>query len=346
MEHPFFHSNGRGEGAARLLQALRMDLKAEEFAILALELLRQQARDVPAYRRFLAGLEVDPATCTSWEEFPALPASAFRDQAVCGFDPARAVEIFETSGTTSGQTGRHYFAGTAYYERALETAFRAMMPDLSGHAWVMVVPPRSLRPRSSLSFMLSHLAPVDAAWCCDEEYRMDVSALRRAVAEAGRAVALFGTSFALADLAEVGGIRLPHGSVVFDTGGTKGRRRALNREEFLELMSTGLGVEPSAVWNEYGMTEWSSQGYARLDEGLHRFPPWMHLRLCHPVTGAVVPPGEVGLVHAYDLANVGSVMAVATRDAARWEVGPGGPGLRLLGRWTGAEERGCSLPYE
>lgn len=346
MQHPFFEPDGTGAGAARLLEALRMDLPEETFGALALALLRQQARTVKPYARLLDGLGVDPDALASWKDFPALPAAAFRDQAVCAFDPAEAVAVFETSGTSGPATGRHHFRSTTYYEKAFRTAFGAMMPALGVHRWVMLVPPFHERPHSSLAFMLTHLAealaPDPVVWCVDAQYQLDAASFHSAVEKSPGPVALFGTSFALAQVAEEHPLPLPRGSVVFDTGGMKGRRRSMERAEFLDCLQRGLGVAPDAVWNEYGMTEWSSQGYARMDQGLHRFPPWMRIVLRDPETGAETPPGAIGLVQAYDLANVGSVMAVATRDAARWEPG----GLRLLGRWQGAEPRGCSLPYE
>lgn len=346
MEHPFFPPDGRGPGAATLLHALRMDLPAAEFDRLALALLRQQAVTVPAYRRLLRGLGIDPARCAHWSDFPALPAAAFRDGAVCGFDPSAAVRVFETSGTTSAATGRHYLASTVYYEISLRTAFTAFMPPLHGHAWIMLVPAPALRPHSSLAFMLGTLAPSDATWCVDAHYAIDFDRLRTALARGERPVALFGTSFALANAAESCPQRLPEGSVIFDTGGMKGRRRQMEREPFLTLLEEAFAVPASAVFNEYGMTEWSSQGYARMDIGLHRFPPWMRIRVIDPTTGHECAEGTPGVVHAWDLANVGSVAAIATRDAARWESTPSGPALRLLGRWDNTEPRGCSLPYE
>lgn len=346
MQKPFFQPDGRGSGAARILQALRMDLSESEFDILALDLLRQQAATVPPYSRLLRALGIDPARCTSWMDFPALPTSAFRDGPVCGFDPAQAAAVFETSGTTGRQTGRHYLASTVFYEASLRTTFGAFLPPLTQHRWVMLVPHSSLRPHSSLAYMLGCLAPPDASWCCGADYQIDTARFRTALRSSSRPVALFGTSFALADAAEAYPIRLPEGSIIFDTGGMKGRRRQLERGEFLALLHSAFGLPAASVWNEYGMTEWSSQGYACMDDGLHRFPPWLRVRVLDPATGRDCPVGTEGIVHACDLANVGSVAALATRDAARWEASARGLGLRLLGRWDGAEPRGCSLPYE
>ena len=158
---------------------------------------------------------------------------------------------------------------------------------------------------------------------------------------------MFGTSFALASTAEYFAAlnkswSLPPDSVVFDTGGYKGRRQELAAAELLRLLSCVFGFPASHVYNEYGMTELSSQGYARLNEGLHRFPPWLKVIIRDPATGKICQPGKKGLVQLYDLANVGSVMAIGTLDLGLQDE----EGIRLLGRVAVSDLRGCSLSYE
>ena len=347
MQPSFFDPAGRGPGAARILEALDPSLGDGDFGALALALLRQQAETNVPYRRLLRaqGFETGAAAC--WSDFPAMPASSFKDVSVCTFPESEAVAVFETSGTTSGRPGRHYFRSLVYYEKALEAAWRQFLPDLSGHHWVSLIPPAAVKKTSSLSHMISHLSGRVAGgrtvWCCDGDYRMDLELFRRELEKNDRPVLVLGTSFALAQAAESGcATGLPAGSVIFDSGGYKGRQREIPKDEFMSLLGETFGVPASGIWNEYGMTEWSSQGYARGDTGLHGFPPWMRIVLRDPESGAEVAPGETGLVEAYDLANVGSVMAVGTRDLARWESG----GLRILGRLAAGDARGCSLSYE
>lgn len=184
----------------------------------------------------------------------------------------------------------------------------------------------------------------------DGDFALERAKFRRlleAAVEQGEKTALFGTSFALARTAEdflTEGVtwKLPEGSVVFDTGGYKGKHRELSPDQLLDLMEKAFGISRDCVWNEYGMTELSSQGYGRLEEGLHRFPPWLKVRVVDPATGAEAKDGQRGLLHFYDLANIHSVMAVATLDTGIREAGA----IRLTGRLVGAPERGCSLPFE
>ena len=338
-----------------ILDALRPDLEEAEFDALALGLLRAQAGSNPVYRNFLRAACFESSMAGHWKEFPALPVEAFRSGPVCCFDHNEAGLVFETSGTSGKASGRHYLKNGRCYEKALATSFRSFMPDLSGHRWISLVPSFALRPHSSLAYMIRHLAaeiprlfPVE--FVVDGDFVLDRVKCRRLLetaVERGEKVALFGTSFALAQASEFfleNGLvsRLPEGSVVFDTGGYKGRHRELSPEELIGLLVDAFGFSEKWVWNEYGMTELSSQGYGKLEEGRHRFPPWLKVRVVDPATGTEAGLGQRGLLHFYDLANIHSVMAVATLDTGIRE----GDAIRLTGRLTGAPVRGCSLPFD
>ena len=72
---------------------------------------------------------------------------------------------------------------------------------------------------------------------------------------------------------------------------------------------------------------------------MKRVPPWVRMRVVDPVTQEDVAPGERGVLAHFDLANVGSVLAVLTSDLGELADG----GFRVFGRLRGAEARGCSL---
>jgi hypothetical protein len=180
---------------------------------------------------------------------------------------------------------------------------------------------------------------------CDAAYQIDQAGFRARILECigdNIPVALFGTSFAhVAAAGAAGKAALPSGSVLFDTGGYKGRTEELSKDAFLALLTETWGVPASRMWNEYGMTELSSQCYARMDEGIHRAPPWLRVRITDPLSGRLCGPGETGIVSFVDLANVESAAAVATMDLGRYVK----DGFELLGRAPAAAPRGCSLPY-
>jgi hypothetical protein len=142
---------------------------------------------------------------------------------------------------------------------------------------------------------------------------------------------------------------LPPSSFVLETGGYKGRSRSLTRAQLHSELTRTLGIPHGCIHSEYGMSELSSQAYARGDgkapptpqsrEPIFVFPPWTRVRVVSPEDGRQVPRGGTGMIRVIDLANVWSVMAVQTEDMGR--MGPAG--LTLLGRAALAEPRGCSL---
>jgi hypothetical protein len=336
-----------------IFDALRPDLAEPEFDELALKLFRHQARHNDVYRGYLERKGIAAASVGDWREIPALPARAFKQYRVACFPEGQAARVFRTSGTTrgeAGETGRHEFKDLAHYERSAAGMFRGAVGADRELAWLLLVPPSAERPESSLSWMLDMLArtlaPGRTVWCVNREGRVDGAALRGAVERCrgeGQPVFLAGTSLGFADLLErEEPLPLPAGSLVMDTGGFKGRQRELNPFTYYKELAKLFGVEPRHLWNEYGMTELSSQAYACVEEGIHRYPPWVRARLLDPATGREAAAGRRGLIQWIDLANVGSVMALATLDTAIADSG----GLRMQGRVVGADLRGCSLDYE
>jgi hypothetical protein len=137
-------------------------------------------------------------------------------------------------------------------------------------------------------------------------------------------------------------LRLPRGSWLLETGGFKGRSREVSKKELYTRLARIFSLPDSSLWNEYGMSELSSQAYARGVSGLHRTPPWARVLVCDPSTGREVRPGRRGLLRWIDLANIDSVFALQTLDVAE----RARDGFRLIGRLPRTEPRGCSLSVE
>jgi hypothetical protein len=162
-------------------------------------------------------------------------------------------------------------------------------------------------------------------------------------------VGVLGTAFNFVhfvDALDAEGLRLslPLRSWALETGGYKGRSRAMAKSELHALIGGLLGLPPDRVVTEYGMCELSSQAYdtSLLRQSLDRvfrFPPWARSVVASPETGREVKDGEIGLLRVCDLANVYSVMAIETQDLARRR----GSDFDLIGRVELAEPRGCSL---
>ena len=59
-----------------------------------------------------------------------------------------------------------------------------------------------------------------------------------------------------------------------ETGGMKGKRKEMIREELHTILCNGFGV--SKIHSEYGMTELLSQAYSN-GNGIFQTPPWMKI---------------------------------------------------------------------
>jgi hypothetical protein len=196
----------------------------------------------------------------------------------------------------------------------------------------------------------------ETEWIIDREGRPDAARFVAAsgeLASESRPALVVGTAFGfvhLLDTLSTAGHRvvLPEGSRIMETGGFKGRSRVVGRDELYADLETWLGIPPARIVNEYGMTELLSQLYEPvLREGLgyprrHVAPPWLKVRALDPLTLAPLPSGRVGMLAFFDLANAGSVSHVLSDDLGSVD----SDGVRLQGRASGAELRGCSLTLD
>ncbi len=337
----------------------------ESFERLALDVFRHQFETVGAYRRFCLERGVDPGTVRIMDDVPPVSTVAFKyaDLAIDGAAGSAGAAIFLTSGTTQGRErrGRHVVAQPAIYHASAIAHLRTMLfPDARRMATLAMHPTADAMPESSLAAMIS--------WCIEEfgtgthlaaasRDRIDVEAAARflAGAQARREpVCILGTTAAFAalfsELRRAGlKLRLAAGSRMMDTGGAKGQAVAMPASEVIGQAGELLAIAPAMVVNEYGMTELCSQlydatafncpGTSNPQVRLKIPPPWLRVTARDPVTLRPMPDGEIGLLTFFDLANAGSVSAVMTEDLGWVERGR----VRVLGRATGAEPRGCAL---
>ncbi|HTX58467.1 MAG TPA: hypothetical protein VMH02_02235 [Verrucomicrobiae bacterium] len=334
-----------------------------DFDDLALRLFAYQIERNEPYGRFCASFGFSKSAMPpSWEAVPPVPAAAFKEATLATFDPAKAVLAFETSGTTTGSGGRHFFDTRALYDAALLAGFdRFVLGDGARLRYLNLVPNPADRPQSSLGYMMGRVSAQrgdgQTGWYVRGEGLL-LSAffadLDAAIAE-GAPVCIASTAFALVAvldaLRENGrAVRLPAGSRVMETGGFKGRTRVLSHEELYERACERLGITQDAIVAEYGMTELTSQYYddVRADPShaapsrrRKLSPPWLRARVVGP-DGETLRGGIVGALVHVDLANRGSCVAVQTDDlGVQFD-----DGLVLIGRDAGASLRGCSLDAE
>lgn len=311
----------------------------KSFERMALEIFRFQAAGCPVYREYLDLLGVEPGKIDSVFSIPFMPISFFRDHTVITGD-GPAAGVFLSSGTTGVLQSRHHVKDPAIYDRSLEETFRIFYGDPSGYAVMGLLPSYMEREGSSLIYMVNRLMQLsgnEMGGFFLEDHDALFGAIEKA-RSAGVRVLLIGVTFALLDLAERHPCDLSD-LIIMETGGMKGRRREMIREEVHEIIMNALGV--SSVHSEYGMTELLSQAYSR-GQGLFMTPPWMKvlIRDSHDPAAHTSGAGASGGISVIDLANIWSCSFIATSDLGRMH--PGGL-FEVQGRFDEADIRGCNL---
>ena len=324
----------------RILAAIREEWDETECDALWFEVFRFQRRWNQPYANFCA-TRPEPRT---WREIPAVPLAAFKHAALSVVPPESVAKTFLTSGTTGEMRGSHHFFDTRLYEYSVQYGWARLGRPRRNQ--LVLVQSNTHAPQSSLSHMMLALGINSRSqWYCIDaggglHLESLVAQLERMIA-ASKPVALLGTALVFLNLfQQLGGRRftLPAGSYAMETGGYKGSGRQIAKANLYAMFSQYLGLAPDDIINEYGMTELSSQFYTRGLGRAHEGAPWARAIVINPETGSEVGVGETGVLRIFDLANLGSVLAIETQDLAiRRE-----RGFELLGRDPGALPRGCS----
>ncbi len=311
---------------------------AADFESLALEVFQFQYRENAVYREFCDHLGKTPKGIASLQNIPFLPITFFKQKVVaCG--KLNAEITFTSSGTTGQDTSKHYVKHLEVYKKSYLTAFEYFYGPISDYCVLALLPSYLEREGSSLIYMVQDL--IDKSQHPEGGFYLhDMEGLREKLVTLdakGTKILLIGVSFALLDLIETYPLHLQH-TLVMETGGMKGRRKEIIREELHALLKKGFGV--TKIHSEYGMTELLSQAYSKGD-GIFKTPPWMKVLIRDtedPLSLQML--GKVGGVNIIDLANLYSCSFVATQDLGKlYENG----NFELLGRFDNSDIRGCNL---
>lgn len=319
-------------------------ITAQYFEEEALRIFRYQHAHNEVYRAYCEAIGVQPDRVTALDKIPYLPIRFFKTHTVktTQFEPQA---IFESSGTTGMEPSRHYIKDLALYEESFTRCFELFYGPVTNYAIFGLLPSYLERSGSSLVYMADRLMKASghghsrfylhnteemAGWLQLQEQILDLPG------HSGEKNLLLGVTFALLDLAEKMPLRLKH-TIVMDTGGMKGRRKEMIREELHQLLCERLGV--ATIHSEYGMTELLSQAYSK-GGGLYRCPPWMKIKLRDDEDPFWVKDEGAGIINVIDLANIYSCAFIATDDAGRLQADGS---FEVLGRVDGSDLRGCSL---
>ncbi len=293
-----------------------------------------------------------------------LPIRAFRVAASRLWGPVEKLRIFLSSGTTSGPEGRSrsayspdgllfYKAGSIWaFLSALERRAPPFCGDYLGMVSLSLIPPPSHWPDSSLAQMVGWFSEFWQTTYMDPESLVDLKQKFQQVTAAGRPVIIWGTAFHYVNLLDGGSFKttLPKGSIVVETGGTKGKSRSVTRDELYQLIAEGFGIDQADIMSEYGMCELASQAWdvvepgasARLTERTFRFPWWVQVAAMSKPAAA--DKKGIGALTVFDPLRVDLPgVAIQTEDLAHvFE----DSSFALLGRVPRAPLKGCSLNAE
>lgn len=314
----------------------------------ALEIFHYQYRFCVQYRRYCDLMEVSPGSIRSMAEIPFLPIRFFKQYDIISSAEPSAVpqKIFLSSSTTGQTPSRHCVLDTGLYERSFLGGFRHFYGSPESYVILALLPSYLEREGSSLVYMAERLIkesghPESGYYLYDYDRLYSTLA---ALKERGQKTLLLGVAFGLLDFLDsycLQGSGNDRWLTVMETGGMKGRREELSREELHRRISAGFGI--SSVHSEYGMCELLSQAYSKGD-GVFRTPAWMKViirDINDPFRESA--PGERGIVHIMDLANVFSCSFIETEDTGRaWPDGT----FTVEGRLHGADRRGCNMLIE
>ncbi|WP_413533941.1 acyl transferase [Empedobacter brevis] len=310
----------------------------EDFQNVALEVFRYQAQENEVYKNFLNFLNVDYSTVKHTNEIPFLPIQFFKKFELISGN--REVEkIFTSSGTTGMSTSKHLVTDLALYHYSLEKCFEQFYGPLSDYTIFALLPSYLERTGSSLIDMVEYWIEKSDSdksgfylYNHDELYENLI-----AHEKTGKKAILIGVSFALLDFVESYKMNLQH-TIVMETGGMKGRKKEITREELHGILKDGFGT--NEIHSEYGMTELLSQGYSRGDLTF-KSPNWMRILIRETEDPfQYVEEGKTGGVNVIDLANYNSISFIATDDLGK-KISQNQ--FEILGRFDHSDVRGCNL---
>jgi len=310
----------------------------DQFELLALNVFRKQAIENPVFSHYLSYLDCKPAQIKKIDEIPFLPIEFFKTQKVLA-DGLESEIIFTSSGTTGMQQSKHYVSDLTYYERSYRQAFSFFYGDIKDMAVVALLPSYLERDGSSLIYMVDDLIkqanPVYSGYFLHNH--RDLQLRLNELHSNGIPTLLIGVTYALLDFVDKYPIQFPD-LIVMETGGMKGKRKEMVREELHEILCHGFGVEN--IHSEYGMTELLSQAYSK-GKGAFFCPPWMKVLVRDvndPLT--MLPTNRSGGINVIDLANLHSCSFIATQDLGM--VNSDGS-FTIIGRFDQSDIRGCNL---
>ena len=310
----------------------------KQFEKLALKIFRFQYQNNLVYQQFCDLRNIDVQKIKTLKQIPFLPIQFFKShKIVSNSNPIQ--EIFTSSGTTGLQTSSHFVTDIELYKESYRQGFATFYGNVEDYVVLALLPSYLERTGSSLIYMFDDLIKAsknDQSGFYLDNYSQLIQKLLE-LDKSGQNVLLIGVTYALLDLLEIQKFKL-NNTIIMETGGMKGKRKEMIREELHDILCNGFGVE--AIHSEYGMTELLSQAYS-IGNGIFECPSQMQI-LIRDTEDALsyAENGKTGGINVIDLANINSCSFIATQDLGKLHQNNS---FEILGRFDNSDIRGCNL---
>lgn len=309
-----------------------------DFLTQALRIFKFQYDNNLVYQKFCTYLNVQPDAVQTLEQIPFLPIEFFKSKDVLSTTDTPEI-TFTSSGTTGSETSKHFITDLSLYEQSYIKAFNHFYGAIEAYCVLALLPSYLERTGSSLIYMADDLIKKsnhpESGFFLNEYEQLHQLILE--LQKTDTKILIIGVSFALLEFTEQYQMSLKN-AIIMETGGMKGRRKEIIRQELHQLLSNGFGVPH--IHSEYGMTELLSQAYSK-GNGVFDCPDWMRILIRDtedPLT--YLTNGKSGGINVIDLANINSCSFIATQDLGK--INQDGT-FEIIGRFDNSDIRGCNL---
>ncbi len=315
----------------------------QDFLDATLKTFRYQYENVEIYKKFVDFLNINPDEVDDFSKIPFLPIEMFKNHQI--LDKNVSTDLyFQSSGTTQMNLSKHFIANTGLYEESIYKSFEQFIGKPEDFIFLGLLPSYLERQNSSLIYMVDYLMkksdkPENGYFLYNHADLFDLLNQLQ-----DKKVILFGVSFALLDFLDYchserseESLNILENLIVIETGGMKGRKEEMTKDELLEILQDGFKTDK--IYSEYSMTELLSQAYS-LGNNEYQCPHWMRIKIRNAEDPfSYEKEGRTGAINIIDLANIHSCAFIATQDLGKIV----GDKFQVLGRIDHSDIRGCSL---
>lgn len=310
-------------------------LNSDSFESAALSVFDYQYHHNIVYKQFCDHLGVRQEKINTIQDIPFLPIEFFKTQRVVS-EQWNEQKIFKSSGTSGQNRSQHFVKDIAFYHRIALTIFENLYGSISNLQILALLPSYQQQGDSSLISMVDFFMSQSIQ---KSHYLLEnpESLIETIQDEPDTKKLVIGVSYAFLDILESSDIPAHENLTIMETGGMKGRRKEMIRNELHDLLKAGFHV--NEIHSEYGMTELTSQAYG--SNGYFQLPSWCKA-VIRDINDPFIPIGndKTGGLNIIDLANIHSCAFIETKDLAKTHANGT---FEVLGRFDNSDIRGCNL---